>query len=317
LIKPGQKILVSITDIYNVEFTREYVITKSTETKEQDSKTIRLDFQDVVSWKLQNTYIAKSYQETTLLDVFKDYMGIEVDAIINGFPITKKYKGTSKISNFVVPLNVNFLDFIAKEFYKEGIYFYQDKKYIYVGDFNMTPVEFTYKQVEQDFYGFMIMDYDGTFNDIKRIPKQDQLVWDENTKSIIVHDGSLDLFKNNYNLDKNNINVLPEQQQTNGRKLVTKELKYNNAEYDFLDYKNNTVLEMVIPGNIDYTQMYRTIDIHLTGNINSKDTLNKGDIKLSGKYQIIEIKDKIISNTFNQKIKIRRVGEQIDKMKVQ
>jgi len=169
LDKPGQKILVSITDIYNVEFTREYIITKSTETKEQDSKTIRLDFQDIVSWKLQNTYIAKSYQDTTLLDIFKDYMSIEVDAIIEGFPITKKYKDTPKISNFVVPLDVNFLDFIAKEFYKEGIYFYQDKKYIHVGKFDIEPVEYTYKQVEQDFYGFMIMDYDGVFNDIRNM----------------------------------------------------------------------------------------------------------------------------------------------------
>jgi len=125
-------------------------------------------------------------------------------------------------------------------------------------------------------------------------------IWDENTKSIIINYGSLDLFQNDYNLDTNNIKVYPEQQQTTGRKLVTNEL-----------------LEIVVPGNIDYTQMYRVIDTHLTGNINSKDTLNKGDVKLSGKYQIIEIKDKIVNNTFNQKLKIRRVGEQIDKMKAQ
>lgn len=315
LDKPGQKILVNITDIYNEEFTREYVITKSTETKEQDSKTIRLDFQDIVSWKLQNTYIAKSYLSTTLLDVFKDYMALEVDALIDGFPIQKKFKSTSKISNFVVPLDVNFLDFISKEFYKEGIYFYQDKKNIYVGKFDIDPVKYIYKQVEQDYYGFMIMDYNGIFNDIRRIPRQDYLIYDENTKSIVTYKGDLEKFKDTYNLDVNDIKVYSEQQQTNGRKLTTHELKFNNSEHIFLDFKNNTVLEIVVPGNINYNQLYREITIHLTGNINSKDTLDKGDVKLSGKYKIFEIKDKILSNTFTQKMKIRRVGEQIDKLK--
>ena len=191
------------------------------------------------------------------------------------------------------------------------IFFYQDKQLIQVGNTNPPETEYVYKQVgAQEYYGFIIIDYQLVFNNVdktnKKLPKTIFLSYDKSTKSMVKYDKSL----SEYGEDFNNGGVFNNSQITNGVRYVTKEYLVDDTKYRHLEYKNNTVISVVVPGNIKYNLLNKLIKVELSGNINSKETLNSGDAKLSGKYEILEIYDKVASGSrFIQKMIIRRVNE--------
>jgi len=309
LKNPKEKIKVTLIDAWGESFTREFYTTSSSEVKEQDSKMVKFDIQDTISFTLNHTFKSKSYQQTTLLDVFKDYLNTECKDFITGIPTD--YENTRTINNFVVPSSEDFLTFISREFDKEGIFFYQDKQLIKVGNKNQPETEYVYKQVgAPEYYGFVIIEYQLIHNDINKtnskLPKTVFLSYDKTTKSMTKYDKSL----SDYGEDFNTGGVFKNSQITNGVKYVTKEYLVDDTKYRHLEYKNNTMLAIVVPGNIKYNLLNKPIIVQLSGNINSKETLNKGDMKLSGKYEILRIYDKIASgNRFIQKMDIRRVNE--------
>jgi len=308
---PGQQLTISYTDNYNVKFKRTFVVLQSSETKEQDFKTVTLSFQDIISFNLQKTFIAKSYAKTTLIDVFKDYVTLAVSDDIQNITIKEGTYDNIPFNNFVVPLNVDFLTFIKEEFHKAGIWLYQTKKNIIIGNDDVleTP-EFDYTQVgDKDLYGFHIIEYDLSFNNIdktNKVQKSDVMVFDKNTKSMKHYTKSFKDFMTEWNYG----GYIQNSQLTNGTELKTKEYLIDTKKHDTKIYKYNTELHIIVPGNINYSLLYKKVNVKMSGASYTVKTRNEGDIKLSGKYIIYRVEDKfLVGHKFVQRLTLARAFE--------
>ena len=310
-LKVNSKIIVTCIDLYEVNFAREFIITEVLEQKTQGLKGVRFEFQDIISYTLQNTYIDKSYEITSLTDIFNEYMALEVDALISGFPIEKQLLKSRELTNFVVP-NKNFLEFITLELKKEGLFFYQDKTKIVIGDADFPLIddgEFAYIQAgTQELYGYKIIDYHLVLNNYKVniLPKTDYHVFDKSKKSMTHYTKNYSDYKEDFNLN----GITTDLQVTNGSRNITKEYLVDDTKYRYTDYKDANIMTIVVPGNFTQSLLYSRVEVELAGNHLTTETLNKGDQKLSGTYQICEVNDKIyLGQRFIQQLKLRRIND--------
>jgi len=311
-LNPGFKINVKYKDQHKDDFERDFIIVRSTELKIQDAKGIKFVVQDIVSWKLRNTFQPKSWEEVTLKEVFDYILSLEVQPLIPKIKRLGK-PSTRKLKHFCVPLHVNFLDFITEEFRKEGTFFYQTKDAIVIGDYEPpeTP-QFPYTQVgKHDLYGFNIFEYYLTFNNINEtntvLPKTEFIAYDPSKKKVQEYKKSLPDYKELLKPSR----VANNSQLTFGARHITQDYLLDTTKYKYYYYHNNTQLEIYVPGNVKYSELYKKVEVKLGGNINALDTRNLGDYKLSGKYIIYEVHDKIVmGNKFYQKLVLKRLSEE-------
>ena len=310
-ISPGQIANVKYMDQHKDEFERDFMILRSSETKMQDFKGINFQIQDIASWKLKNTFEPKSWEETTLVDVFNYILNLEVKPLIPKIKIIQTPGRTLK--HFCIPLNVNFLEFITEEFRKEGTFFYQTRDSIIIGDTDIpeTP-QFPYKQTgSEETYGFVVMEHYLTFNNImetnKVLPKTQFIVYDNTKKLVERYDKSLSDYKESLKLSGKAFNS----QLTYNRRDSTQEYLVDTTKYKHLYYHNNSQLTIYVPGNVKYSILYKKIDVYLSGNVMADDTRETGDYKVSGKYMIMGVEDKIIvGQKFIQKLSLKRLNEE-------
>lgn len=310
--KPQNIVNIKLIDQHKDNWDRDFMILRTTETKMQDSRGIKFYIQDIASWRLKNTFIPKSWEETKLVDVFNYILSLEVKPLIPKIKIIEKPGRTLK--HFCTPLNQNFLDFITDEFRKEGTYFYQTKDSIIIGEIEIpeTP-QFPYKQTGAPaLYGFNIMEYTLKFNNILKtnsiLPKTHFLAYNPETKKVKEYTKSLEDYKDDMKLTPKVYNS----QMTNYNRHSTQEYILDTTKYKHLCYKDNTEITIFVPGNIKYSILYKKIDIYLSGAVYADDTRNTGDYKLSGKYMIQKVTDKIVlGQKFYQKIVAKRVSEGI------
>lgn len=309
---PGVKMIVSYTDAHGDFFLRQFEIISSYEKKEQGSKFVQLRFRDVVSTEFERTYISKSYKETTLTEVLNDYFELKVDSLLSGFPVKKYFEQTTnKLKNFVVPKHINFLEFIEAEIAKEGYYFYQFRDGIYLEKARkFVRHEYPYKQAApHEGYGFNIISYRCTFNntsELMKTPKTVYKVFDKTKKQMIVYDKGYEDYKNKWKLGGNLLDLV----LTNEERHKTKERLIDNTELLNIKYQDNTILEIVVPGNVKYSELWNTISVEMMGNKFSKTTMDSGDIKLSGDYKIFKVEDKILfGRNFVQRLSLKRIDE--------
>ena len=311
-INPGMSMVIEFTDNYDARFSRHFNILSSTEDKEQDFKTIVFRFQDNISWLLQNTFIAKSYKKTTIIDVFNDFYALEAKKTAEIDKITVLSQKTPELSNFVVPLHIDFLTFMENEFRREGIFFYQTRKEIVMSNNRKVPEtpEFPYTQVgSKDLYGFNILEYKLQFNDIKYtsvLQKNNTLVFDKSTKSMTSYDKCLKDFMNDFNTG----GIVKNSQMTIGTQLKTKEVLIDTQKYNHYIFRNNTQMFIIVPGNIDFSLLWKTVEVKLSGAVYTIETRKSGDVALSGKYQISRVEDKFIAGQkFIQRLTLIRVNQ--------
>lgn len=312
LKKPGQLMIIEYIDNFDVKFKRSFNIVSSTESKEQDSKTVVIRFQDSISFLLQKTFINKSYKSVSLPKIVKDYFELECKPFIKDYNLKIHEDTFINLTNFVVPKHEDFLSFIEKEFNKQGKYFYQLKDKIIFGNnylIKETP-EYPYTQTGSlDLYGFKIIEYDLTYNNIRKtqeVQKADVQVYDKSTKSIKKYTKCVLDFMEDFNTGGSVINS----QLTYGTQLKMKEYLIDTNEFDSIIFKHNTEMHIIVPGNINFSLIYKNVDVKISGANYTIETRETGDVSLSGKYQICRVEDKFISGQkFIQRLTLRRVNE--------
>ena len=312
-IKPGTQFVLDYTDPHNDKHKRKFEVLAANERKEQDNKYMTFHFQDVISLTLERTYMAKSWAETTLTEVINFmFKEIPIDPLLAAEKMTKEFDQTpNKRKNFIVPTHMNFLDFIQAEVAKEGWFFYQFRDKIFLKkDGTIGPHAYPYKQVSSnDVYGFKVMSYRCKhFNGetTGRLPKTEYWCFDKTTKSMIKHKKYFEDYKNDWKKSTTMRNF----DFTKGTRVQTWEYIHDNTEFANMVYKENTVLEIVVPGNVKYNLLWRDMDLQLEGGKMSKTTSNRGDVVLSGIYNCFKIEDKFLFGAhFIQKLSVKRVDQ--------
>lgn len=317
VIDSSKTVVVYLSDLHDEFYSREFKIVNILETKSQNDKMLKLEIQDIVSWELENTYISKGFAGKKLSDIFKHYLSLKADSLISGFPIEKNISDTTiSRENIVVPLHMNFLDFIESELNKEGFVIYQDKKSINlvsakdIVHSKLDKVEHVYKQVDSNIlYGFKIIGYSMNYNSLKvtnKLPIKQTLVYNPKTKS-------MDKYEQNLSTIYRDIKVTGEEdasQLTNGEFRETQE--YGTSDNLFLEtlrtYEKSSKLEVAVPGNVKFNKTYYIMDVLLSGNQFATNSQASGDLRLSGEYVCTGIIDKIVpGEKFIQKLKLNRV----------
>jgi len=309
---PNSELTIYLFDAYDTMYVRKFIILSSNERKEQDNKIITFYFRDNISLALDRTFIAKSYKETTLLQVIEDIFKETVDPLLSGFPIEKDFISSGiKYKNYCIPKNVSFLEFIINEVKKEGWFFYQSRNKIHFTNKGRIPKhKYPYKQVPpHDLYGFTIMSYRCKFNNTEltyKQPKTEYWAFDRTKKKMIRYTKSFDDYKESWKMQ----DVVSCSQDTFDERIQTQDQLIDVTEFNNLIFKKNTILEIVVPGNINYNLLWRDTFVELSGGKMSSTTQNDGDVKLSGLYSCFKIEDKIMfGNRFIQKMYLKRVDE--------
>lgn len=306
---PNLEFTLTIKDLCDNEFTRDFVVTKVTSDRKQNFNFIRFDIRDTISFTLDNIFESKSYNTTKLSDIFKELLS-KVDTK----KLTVNITDSKERSLYSVNQTKSFLDFITDDLEREGFILYQNKDSINLKNCrDLVPSKleqaenlYTDKSTNQ-YYGFRILEFRQLNNEtIKKIePKTRCIVYNPETKSMDVFEQNLEDIEQEIKLNKG-----AKAQDTQGIKYITKEYLDNNSlfAHTFNRFIKDSQLEIIIPGNIKETKLYTKFKVQISGNINIQEAQDRGNEKLSGTYICTKIVDKLINNThFIQKVIISRL----------
>ena len=306
---PNLQIDFSLKDVDDGEYKRTFVVTKITSSRQQNFDFVRLELRDIISYTLDNIFESKSYNTIKLSDIFKEFLDKTEKANLK-----VNISETKERKLYIVNQTKSILDFLIDDLEREGFILYQDKDSINLKscrDLVPSKLEqaenlYTDKQTNQ-LYGFRIIEFKQLNNkDIKKIdPKIHCIVYNPETKTMDVFKQNLEDIENELKLNKG-----AKAQETKGIKYTTKEYLDDNSLFasTFKRYIKDSQLEIIVPGNIKESKLYRKLETRISGNINVQESQDKGNEKLSGIYICTKIVDKLINGShFIQKLILSRL----------
>lgn len=269
-------------------------------------KAFQLCVQDTFSYKLKHSFLSRGFN-TSIINAFQQYLDY-LD--LNDFDTD--FSSMTTTESFTVPKSMNNLDFFINKFKMNGYYLYQNQDSICVKSLSDLSVNslpendglFT-NETDNQYYKNRIIASRTHLNDRERvIPKTRSLAFDVNSKkflyesnndktSLSLNDdiddiqddvGFRDVYQQHLNFDEHNVMIRDSFLSQNGIELVVN------------GFKKNTL-----------NQIY---DVHLRGNVSTTETQMKGNIIMNGKYVSKRINDKIIGDSFIQKIHLERADIQ-------
>lgn len=301
-------IQITFIDLLDDLFTRTFHIINVEENKEEMSrKTFTLDFVDEFSYALSKSFISRSFNvplNEAVLEIAAD-LGVSdiphIDIDFSEVPFDKPYI-TSK--------NLNSLTYFTRELYRNGYTFYQTKTGIFIkslvdlipstlstnGDFSDHPVNQHYMN--------RIQQHEVLQNNRTEVsPGSITIAYDPLTKqnNKILEDplSSLRLNSKNVNLSDGvtPVEYLQSQLSSSQRSLDLKR-----------EYMDQNILNIYVSGYVknDLNQIY---NVQIKGNDTFIDSQMKGDELLSGKYISKLVQEKIILDSYIQKITLHRADQ--------
>ena len=295
-------VVITFLDIFDGTFTKEFKVIRLNDNEYgQHRKSIDIDLQDSFSYKLDHSYLSKSYNNTITFAIqdFISHLGFE-DSIIEISEVAEsKY--------FTVPKNISNLNFFIFELEKYGYVFYQTRDGVYIKSQTDIDVEnleengiFT-DQTDNQIYKNLIhkievfnnnrdlivpktrsIAYNADIKSVNRYSFNDKTRYSLNDKiaDIQISDGFKDVYQQHLDFGKHD-------------KMIRESfLKQYNAEAVVNGYTKNNV-----------NQIY---DLLLRGNVANVDSKNAGTVSSSGKYISWKVVDKLIGDHFIQKIHLER-----------
>ena len=278
-------------DLFQKEYYRTFIITGKNTIKQGNKTLLQYSIRDIISYKLDNIFKAKSYNSVKISDIFQEFLR----------------------SLYSVNPSVSFLDFITNDLEREGFIVYQTRDSINVKSArnlkvsNLSKQKYRYiDKTNNTFYQYKIFEYKQLNSSNRFQPKTICLVYNPATKT-------MDKFQQNLSDISSDIQIsksTPKAQETSGVRYTTKEYLDDNSLYadTFKNFVRESGLEIIVSGDFTQSNQYNIIELKISGNINVKESQDKGDTSLSGNYIILKVVDKIVSGTtFIQKLILGRL----------
>ena len=299
-------------DLFQKEYYRTFIITGKN-TKKQGNKTLlQYSIRDIISYKLDNIFKAKSYNSVKISDIFQEFLQ-EVNEYIIKDKLKINIEQSKERALYSVNPSVSFLDFITNDLEREGFIVYQTRDSINVKSArnlkvsNLSKQKYRYiDKTNNTFYQYKIFEYKQLNSSNRFQPKTICLVYNPATKT-------MDKFQQNLSDISSDIQIsksTPKAQETSGVRYTTKEYLDDNSLYadTFKNFVRESGLEIIVSGDFTQSNQYNIIELKISGNINVKESQDKGDTSLSGNYIILKVVDKIVSGTtFIQKLILGRL----------
>lgn len=286
-------------------------------------KVYEYELIDKLAYKMMNTYVGKSYAGKLLSDIIADYFGYFGWAELLDPGVALELLPTEKLHEFfIVPQNVNFLQWLREQLDKEGYTMYQTRKKVVIGakKDDLAPVNL--EKIEWDSYSqlhylaehpFKIHDilvkFNPDFEQATQSPLQDTTHFDFATKTMISTKSSMEEVFGDFKVGTTALGAI---QKTVGEKLGTQ----TNDQLPMIksgmqkNVQKNTILDIIVSGNYIYNEIYKNADIVLSGSLENLQGQKEGDIRMSGIYTIVAVTDKYISDNLTQKLTLERANFQ-------
>lgn len=299
-------------DLFQKEYYRTFIITGKNTIKQGNKTLLQYSIRDIISYKLDNIFKAKSYNSVKISDIFQEFLQ-EVNEYITKDKLKINIEHSKERSLYSVNPSVSFLDFITNDLEREGFIVYQTRDSINVKSArnlkvsNLSKQKYRYiDKTNNTFYQYKIFEYKQLNSSNRFQPKTICLVYNPATKT-------MDKFQQNLSDISSDIQIsksTPKAQETSGVRYTTKEYLDDNSLYadTFKNFVRESGLEIIVSGDFTQSNQYNIIELKISGNINVKESQDKGDTSLSGNYIILKVVDKIVSGTtFIQKLILGRL----------
>ena len=294
-------------DLFQKEYYRTFIITGKNTIKQGNKTLLQYSIRDIISYKLDNIFKAKSYNSVKISDIFQEFLQ-EVNEYITKDKLKINIEQSKERALYSVNPSVSFLDFITNDLEREGFIVYQTRDSINVKSArnlkvsNLSKQKYRYiDKTNNTFYQYKIFEYKQLNSSNRFQPKTICLVYNPATKT-------MDKFQQNLSDISSDIQIsksTPKAQETSGVRYTTKEYLDDNSLYadTFKNFVRESGLEIIVSGDFTQSNQYNIIELKISGNINVKESQDKGDTSLSGNYIILKVVDKIVSGTtFIQKL---------------
>lgn len=257
----------------------------------------RIDFelQDYISYALDNIFVAKTFKNVKISDIFRELIGTISPSIPTKFDIDE----TTIVREFAsLTANQSALDFILEEAYKEGFYLFQDKDTIYLKDCNgllkFDKNKYIYTdRVKEPRYHYTIYEYNKLDLPANKLEDSNiSLSYDPSNKSMKVYEQNL----KDIGIKKDAEN----RQRTVAVKYKTQEILSDSgvALKTLLSFLKENCIYAIIPGELKSTGLFRKFEVKITGNAYVQQENLGTDDKLSGDYICLGYIDKLLYNTY-------------------
>lgn len=299
-------------DLFQKEYYRTFIITGKNTIKQGNKTLLQYSIRDIISYKLDNIFKAKSYNSVKISDIFREFLQ-EVNEYITKDKLKINIEQSKERALYSVNPSVSFLDFITNDLEREGFIVYQTRDSINVKSArnlkisNLSKQKYRYiDKTNNTFYQYKIFEYKQLNSSNRFQPKTICLVYNPATKT-------MDKFQQNLSDISSDIQIsksTPKAQETSGVRYTTKEYLDDNSLYadTFKNFVRESGLEIIVSGDFTQSNQYNIIELKISGNINVKESQDKGDTSLSGNYIILKVVDKIVSGTtFIQKLILGRL----------
>ena len=299
-------------DLFQKEYYRTFIITGKNTIKQGNKTLLQYSIRDIISYKLDNIFKAKSYNSVKISDIFQEFLQ-EVNEYITKDKLKINIEQSKERALYSVNPSVSFLDFITNDLEREGFIVYQTRDSINVKSArnlkvsNLSKQKYRYiDKTNNTFYQYKIFEYKQLNSSNRFQPKTICLVYNPATKT-------MDKFQQNLSDISSDIQIsksTPKAQETSGVRYTTKEYLDDNSLYadTFKNFVRESGLEIIVSGDFTQSNQYNIIELKISGNINVKESQDKGDTSLSGNYIILKVVDKIVSgSTFIQKLILGRL----------
>lgn len=299
-------------DLFQKEYYRTFIITGKNTIKQGNKTLLQYSIRDIISYKLDNIFKAKSYNSVKISDIFREFLQ-EVNEYITKDKLKINIEQSKERALYSVNPSVSFLDFITNDLEREGFIVYQTRDSINVKSArnlkvsNLSKQKYRYiDKTNNTFYQYKIFEYKQLNSSNRFQPKTICLVYNPATKT-------MDKFQQNLSDISSDIQIsksTPKAQETSGVRYTTKEYLDDDSLYadTFKNFVRESGLEIIVSGDFTQSNQYNIIELKISGNINVKESQDKGDTSLSGNYIILKVVDKIVSGTtFIQKLILGRL----------
>ncbi|EMV9619403.1 hypothetical protein AADV15_000821 [Campylobacter coli] len=289
-----------ILDASEGYYRREFQVVKNNKTQTTDKSSFTIQGQDLISYLFSKLYIAKTYKNKKLSDIFKDIYDTYIKPKLKYNPdsISLELSSNIVIENFVLTSRKSVLDFILEECNRQGLILFQDKQKIVMKPYKeLKPNNLKLQSIQYDDfkkdpnnpYDILSRKIINT-NQALKLPKSQIIAFDKATKTMKVM---------KVNLEDLDFDVPVESQDHDGFEYQAQEYLYDDNIFadtykSFLDYSK---LELVVPGVVKAPEIFTKYKVLFKSNENTNET-QEGDIKISGEYILTGFIDKIESSQF-------------------
>jgi hypothetical protein len=323
-ISNDNKLTISAMDKGDTKTFRTFrIVNSNVIIANERTKVYDIDFQDEISWILQNTFTTVPITGSPVKALVK-YLnsGACADVLVSD-KIKIDYTDTAMKRTLTAPQNQNILEFLTYALRKDNIRLYQDRTTIYIkevkpaeyptviNDETGTDLVFS-NDVQDNLYLFKIHDFMDLKNNTEKVNKLSPVIKvnsstspkGQSTVTISLTDFFKDLQLNDMELGSI--------QFTTGEKLETSEelaVGWQKAKL-FETFMLNQQMFIAVKGTYKYSNIGTIISTKMKGSVASNEGTLEGDRLTSGNYFVFGVSDRYLGDKMIQRLHLGRLDAQ-------